>query len=111
MICCPVKVLQDPQELEAILLLYRKLRPKKVLEIGSLYGGTLWHWIQKSEPGTVIVSVDMIPNNKEHRANRVLALGLQQLLSDAQKRRADGVSRHRRPGRKQTQHRRWELVA
>ena len=72
MICCPVKVLQDPQELEAILLLYRKLRPKKVLEIGSLYGGTLWHWIQKSEPGTVIVSVDMIPNNKEHRANRVL---------------------------------------
>jgi len=72
MIGCPVKVLQDPQELEAILKMYQKLRPKKVLEIGSLYGGTLWHWIQNSEPGTVIVSVDMIPNNKAHRASRVL---------------------------------------
>ena len=72
MIGCPVKVLQDRQELEAILLLYWKLRPKKVLEIGSLYGGTLWYWIQKSDPGTVIVSVDKIPDNKDHKASVVL---------------------------------------
>ena len=69
---CPVKVLQDIKELEAILQMYQVLRPKKVLEIGSLYGGTLWHWIQKSVPGTVIVSVDKIPDNKHHRASVVL---------------------------------------
>ena len=72
MTCCPVKTLQDAQELEAILLLYRKLRPKRVLEIGSLYGGTLWHWIQKADPGMVIVSVDKIPSNKNHGASVVL---------------------------------------
>lgn len=72
MISCPVKVLQDQQELEAILLLYQKLRPRRVLEIGSLYGGTLWHWIQKANPGTVIVSVDKIPDGKDHKASVVL---------------------------------------
>lgn len=72
MISCPVIILQDPQELEAILLLYRKLRPKRVLEIGSLYGGSLWHWIQVSNPGTVIVSVDKIPSNKNHKVSVVL---------------------------------------
>ena len=72
MTVCPVKTLQDPQELEAVLLMYRKLKPKRVLEIGSLYGGTLWHWIMKAYPGTVIVSVDKIPDNKDHKASVVL---------------------------------------
>jgi len=55
---CPVKVAQRRSELNWLLAIYQELKPKRVLEIGSLYGGTLWHWMAHAEPKTVIVSMD-----------------------------------------------------
>ena len=70
---CPVKLLQDEIEINNLIRdFYIPLKPRQVLEIGSLYGGTLWKWIQSSERGTKIVSVDKIPDNKLHKMVDVL---------------------------------------
>lgn len=54
---CPVPLLQDDQELARLLEILRELKPVKILEIGSLYGGTLWHWMT-TFPGSTVVSID-----------------------------------------------------
>jgi len=64
---CPVEIFQYESELEQLLEIYRSTRPSKVLEIGSLYGGTLWFWMQNSEPGAVIVSIDLVVPTVDHR--------------------------------------------
>jgi predicted O-methyltransferase YrrM len=48
---CPVPVMQAKQEFEQLLTLFRQKKPKNVLEIGSMFGGTLWHWITENEHG------------------------------------------------------------
>lgn len=50
-----METFQTPFELERMLALFAEKRPKKVLEIGSWQGGTLWHWLQIAK---VVVSVD-----------------------------------------------------
>lgn len=55
---CPVPVYQDESEFYRLLELVKNLKPKRILEIGSLYGGTLWYWMQ-NVPGVEIVSVDI----------------------------------------------------
>lgn len=70
---CPVKLLQDHWEIEKLITdFYIPLKPRMVLEIGSLYGGTLWKWIQNSERGTKIISLDLIPDNELHSMEDVL---------------------------------------
>lgn len=54
----PVQIFQWQPEFEAALELYRRLRPTRVLEIGTYHGGTLYHWLQEAEPGALVVSVD-----------------------------------------------------
>jgi len=54
---CPVPVYQDESELKRLVELVKKLKPKRILEIGSLHGGTLWYWMHVSQ-GAEIVSVD-----------------------------------------------------
>lgn len=41
---CPVPILQSPWEFEQLFEVYKRVAPKKVVEIGSFYGGTLWFW-------------------------------------------------------------------
>lgn len=53
----PVPVYQDKGELNGLRAAVRELRAEYVLEIGSLYGGTLFAWMQDA-PGCRIVSVD-----------------------------------------------------
>lgn len=55
---CPVPIYQDEGELKKLRALVRKVKPQRILEIGSLFGGTLWYWMQDM-PGSTIVSVDM----------------------------------------------------
>lgn len=64
----PVETLQHPRELERLLDLYRAVEPRRVLEIGTFAGGTLYHWLTNAHPDTVIVSVD----GYWHRDNRHL---------------------------------------
>lgn len=54
-----IKALQTPKEIEA---LYRKvidLKPKRVLEIGTAKGGTLYLWCQAATDDATIVSIDL----------------------------------------------------
>jgi predicted O-methyltransferase YrrM len=54
---CPVPVYQDEGELNRLVELVKELKPKRILEIGSLHGGTLWYWMHAAQ-GAEIVSVD-----------------------------------------------------
>ena len=54
----PVQVFQHEAEFVSLLELYCERKPKRVLEVGSYHGGTLYHWLQNAEPGTGIVSLD-----------------------------------------------------
>lgn len=58
----PVPLLQSPWEFEQLVRIYNKRRPDKILEIGSFYGGTLWHWSQCPRTDKIqnIVSVDYL---------------------------------------------------
>lgn len=55
----PVPIIQEEVEFSALLDLYRERQPKRVLEIGTYAGGTLFHWFQNATPGTFVVSVDL----------------------------------------------------
>jgi cephalosporin hydroxylase len=55
---CPVPIYQDEGELKRLVELVKKLKPKCILEIGSLYGGTMWYWMNVAN-GAKIVSVDI----------------------------------------------------
>ena len=55
---CPVPLLQRTWEMQQLLELFKAAQPARVLEIGTYHGGTLWHWLQNSQPGTRVVSVD-----------------------------------------------------
>jgi len=57
---CPVSRRQNAAEINALLDIYIKLKPHRVLEIGSAWGGTLWGWIEYAEKGTTVISVDMM---------------------------------------------------
>lgn len=54
---CPVPVYQDESELNRLIELVKEIKPKRILEIGSLHGGTLWYWMNAVK-GAEIVSVD-----------------------------------------------------
>lgn len=54
---CPVPVYQDEGELKKLIELVKELKPKRILEIGSLHGGTIWYWMNAVK-GAEIVSVD-----------------------------------------------------
>jgi predicted O-methyltransferase YrrM len=64
----PVPVFQWQAEFEQLLRLYCRRRPKRVLEIGTYHGGTLYHWLQNALPGTRVVSVDSYLTGIDNRA-------------------------------------------
>lgn len=46
---CPVPHLQETWEFSKLAEIYLQLKPKKVIEIGSFYGATLWAWANMME--------------------------------------------------------------
>lgn len=50
---------QSERELSWLLERYRALQPRRVLEIGSLAGGTLWHWMAHTAPGAEFAVIDL----------------------------------------------------
>ena len=58
----PVETLQYSWEIERLLGIYRGLNPRRVMEIGSYRGGTLYKFIKNSKPGTKMCSVEVDPN-------------------------------------------------
>jgi predicted O-methyltransferase YrrM len=63
---CPVKIWQGPEEFEWLYKKVSDLKPKKILEVGSYYGGTLWYWL-KLRP-EMIVAIDDRPPTMERQA-------------------------------------------
>lgn len=63
----PVPILQREGEFDVLLDLYRRRAPKRVLEIGTYHGGTLFHWLQNAEPGALVVSVDSYATPVDNR--------------------------------------------
>lgn len=57
----PVLALQRRWEFDQLLALYRQRRPRRVLEVGTYHGGTLYHWLTSATPGALVVSVDQPP--------------------------------------------------
>ena len=53
-----VPVFQRPEEFDALLRLFAERQPRRILEVGTYYGGTLKQWARRSAPGTRIVSID-----------------------------------------------------
>src|SRR4029078_2145708 len=51
--------MQRTWELQALVGMVRRLRPARVVEIGSYKGGTLFCWIAVARPDAHIVSVDL----------------------------------------------------
>lgn len=56
---CPVPVYQDLGEFGRFWDFVNEYQPGKVVEIGSLYGGTLWYWVQ-FDYSSKIVAVDQL---------------------------------------------------
>lgn len=54
----PVPIFQWEKEFSVLLELYRRIKPRRVLEVGTYHGGTLYHWLQHARKGARIVSLD-----------------------------------------------------
>jgi len=64
---CPVEVYQNPGEFDQLLARVRALAPTRVLEIGSMFGGTLWHWMHAAPRGATFIAVDMLVSQSDPR--------------------------------------------
>jgi predicted O-methyltransferase YrrM len=63
----PVPIFQREWEFRELLNLYGERRPRRVLEIGTFHGGTLYHWLTNAQPRATIVSVDSYRANVDNR--------------------------------------------
>lgn len=50
---------QNSKEFDKLLKIYRLMMPKRVLEIGTHEGGTLFHWLQNASDGAIVASIDV----------------------------------------------------
>jgi len=63
----PVQVAQIAWELEAMMTLYVARAPKRVLEIGTFCGGTLFHFLKNATDGATVVTVDSLVDAPDNR--------------------------------------------
>jgi predicted O-methyltransferase YrrM len=57
---CPVEMLQHKEEISWLIDKVKAAKPVRVLEIGSLFGGTLWCWMQACPTASQFLSIDLI---------------------------------------------------
>jgi len=62
----PVPIFQHEWEFATLLTLYKKRKPKRVLEIGTYHGGTLYHWLKSGSP-EIVVQVDSFAMGVDNR--------------------------------------------
>jgi cephalosporin hydroxylase len=80
---------QKPDELAVLALVVSKLKPQRVLEIGTHKGGTLWLWSQLATDDAMIVTVDLDHTTYEQghlarNGQHILFVEGDSLLSDTQ---------------------------
>lgn len=54
-----IKPIQTPSEIEQLYLAVCDLKPRRVLEVGTARGGTLYLWTQAATDDAILVSVDL----------------------------------------------------
>jgi hypothetical protein len=64
---------QFSPEFDRLIELYEELQPKRVLEIGSQFGGTLWHWLRLAKPGARVLNIDPLWGNGSQLFNPLFA--------------------------------------
>jgi predicted O-methyltransferase YrrM len=79
---------QVPAELARVTQLYVERAPRRVLEIGVLYGGTLQVWLREAAPHATVVAVDVYHPVQERyddwlRADTQLVVGIGSSHGDA----------------------------
>lgn len=57
----PVCTMQLAAEFGEVLSLYTARSPKRVIEIGSYFGGTLYYWLTLASSGSVVLGIDKPP--------------------------------------------------
>lgn len=62
-----VEIIQGDKEFRELLKIYEDLRPRNVLEIGCLFGGTTQHWVEKAPDGAVIITLDLLVSQADGR--------------------------------------------
>ncbi len=89
----PVPIFQWTAEFENLLALYKWLKPKKVLEVGTYHGGTLYHWLQNGKP-EVVVTVDSygVGVDNRHLYQNWVKAGTQLVVIDGDSRDHNTVS-------------------
>jgi cephalosporin hydroxylase len=50
----PVEAYQNEWELTRMIDVVELLQPKRILEVGAMFGGTLWHWLRIADSVVVI---------------------------------------------------------
>jgi cephalosporin hydroxylase len=63
----PGPFFQGDAEFEQLLEVYREAAPKRVLEIGTYHGGSLFHWLQNAVKGATVVSLDSYKVGPDNR--------------------------------------------
>ena len=58
-----ITVAQWFSEFLGLIAEYRTLKPRRVAELGTWHGGTLWHLLNNAMDGADVISVDMGPTN------------------------------------------------
>ena len=61
---------QNEKEFKKLLKIFKNVKPKYVLEIGSMFGDTLHEWIKHSAPEARIVSIDLRLPPSDDRYNK-----------------------------------------
>jgi cephalosporin hydroxylase len=60
-----IRASQASYEIMELISIYKDLRPSRVLEIGSEFGGSLWFWIMNTVGDATIINIDMLQNMPE----------------------------------------------
>jgi predicted O-methyltransferase YrrM len=71
-------------EIRALFTRVRRLRPRRVLEIGTAYGGSLYLWTRAAAPDARLISVDLPPWELDDPAEAGKRLQLQSLARASQ---------------------------
>lgn len=66
-ISLPVPILQGDVEFRRLIELYKTIRPRSAVEIGSLFSGSLFFWITCAPPQATVISVDMNVGTEDSR--------------------------------------------
>lgn len=69
---CPVPCLQHEDELLEFLEIFEAANPKKVIEIGTFFGGTMWFMIQRAKELEKFVSIDLMIPPEDDRYQKLL---------------------------------------